>query len=404
MSQKPIIYKRPALAKYQLDAIFCSERYAIIEATTKAGKTVGCLAWILEKTITEGKAGREYWWAAPVIEQAKIAFRRAKNGLPRTIFSANETERSITFINGARLVFKSAEKPDNLYGEDVYAAVLDEASRVREESFHALRSTLTATRAPLRLIGNVKGRKNFFYKLARKAEAGEKGMHYAKITAWDAVKAGVLAKAEVEDARRLLPDAVFKELYLAIPTEDGSNPFGFKEIKSCIIPEISTRPPVAFGVDLAKSVDFTVIIGLDEQGRVAYFDRFQKSWKHTTADIIKAVGEEFCLVDSTGVGDPITETLQDGRSNFEGFKFSSVSKQQLMESLRLFIHRAEVFYPDGVIRNELDSFEYEYTRTGVRYNAPEGFFDDCVCSLALARLALKNKGDHTWTEEEFRLI
>jgi hypothetical protein len=33
---------------------------------------------------------------------------------------------------------------------------------------------------------------------------------------------------------------------------------------------------------------------------------------------------------------------------------------------------------------ELEQFEYQYTRTGVRYAAAEGLHDDCVCALALA--------------------
>jgi hypothetical protein len=37
-----------------------------------------------------------------------------------------------------------------------------------------------------------------------------------------------------------------------------------------------------------------------------------------------------------------------------------------------------------VLISELEEFEYEYTRTGVRYSAPEGFYDDYVCALALA--------------------
>jgi hypothetical protein len=48
---------------------------------------------------------------------------------------------------------KSGEKPDGLYGEDVFAAVIDEASRMREEAWHALRSTLTATRGMRISIG-----------------------------------------------------------------------------------------------------------------------------------------------------------------------------------------------------------------------------------------------------------
>jgi hypothetical protein len=369
------------LAKYQLDAIFCPERYALIEASTKAGKTVGCLAWLIEQSL-QGKANQNFWWVAPVYEQAKIAYRRLKNNLTQGIFKANETELSITFANGARIVCKSGEKPDNLYGEDVFAAVVDEASRLREEAWFALRSTLTATRAPVRIIGNVKGRKNWFYKMARKAETGADGMHFQKITAYDAIEAGVLDQAEIDDAQSVLPKEVFDELYLGIATEDGSNPFGVQDIQKCIAP-LSDLPPVAYGIDLAKSQDYTVEIGLDMHGCVCHFKRYQKPWNDTVDDIRGRV-KAGALVDSTGVGDAVLESLQKGRSNFEGFKFTSTSKQQLMEGLRLAIHGQHVRFPDGVIVSELESFEYEYTRTGVKYSAPSGEFDDCVCALALA--------------------
>ncbi len=141
------------------------------------------------------------------------------------------------------------------------------------------------------------------------------------------------------------------------------------------------------GCDLAKSHDFTVIIGLDEDGNVCFFERFQKSWNDTVIDIRAKIAVP-CFVDSTGVGDAVLESLQDGRNNFIGFKFTSASKQQIMEGLRLAIHQQKIGFPEGVITNELESFEYEYTRTGVRYSAPTGEFDDCVCALALANEAM----------------
>ncbi len=385
-----IQYQRPRLAPYQLDAIFCPERYAIIEASTKAGKTVGCLAWLIEQALA-GRSNQNFWWAAPVYEQAKIAFRRLKNNLSASIFRPNETELSLTFLNGARIVCKSAEKSDNLYGEDVFAAVADEASRMREESWFALRSTLTATKGPIRIIGNVKGRKNWFYKLARRAESGEANMRYQKITAHDATEAGVLDPDEIEDAKRVLTKEVFEELYLAIPTEDGSNPFGIKDIKACV-GELSTAEPVCYGIDLAKSHDYTVVVGLDAEGKTCRFERYQRPWNATVDDIRKEVGDQvYALVDSTGVGDAVLESLQKDRSNFEGFKFTSTSKQQLMEALRLAIQQKDVRYPDGVIVSELESFEFTYSRTGVKYSAPDGEFDDCVCALALAVTAFKNR-------------
>src|SRR5690606_36994105 len=133
----------------------------------------------------------------------------------------NESSLVYTFRNGARWVFKSAEKPDNLYGEDVADAVIDEASCCREEAWHVIRSTLTATRGPVRLIGNVKGRKNFFYRMARQAESGEPDMAYHKLTAYDAVDAGVLDAGEIKQAEAQLPAHVFRELYLADPADDG---------------------------------------------------------------------------------------------------------------------------------------------------------------------------------------
>ena len=188
---------------------------------------------------------------------------------------------------------------------------------------------------------------------------------------------------EVEDARRQLPEAVFKELYLAEPSDDGGNPFGQVAIENCVA-ELSTKPPVVFGVDLAKSVDWTVAIGLDEDGSVCAFERFQSPWEETSFRLEQLIGFTSAVVDSTGVGDPVVERLQRSLPNVQGFIFSSSSKQKLMEGLAIAIQTKQIEYPQGDITNELLAFGYEYTRTGVRYTAPDGLHDDCVMALGLA--------------------
>ncbi|HUC16967.1 MAG TPA: terminase family protein [Acetobacteraceae bacterium] len=383
MKEPEADYVRPWLYPRQLAAIFHGERYGIVEASTKAGKTVACLVWLVEQAMHGGE-GQAFWWVAPVYAQAEIAFRRMKIGLPKEYRVVNETKLTVTLANGAVIWFKSGEKPDTLYGEDVGAAVIDEASRVREEAWHAIRSTLTATQGPVRIIGNVKGRRNWFYHLARRAEGGEPGMRYARLTAMDAVEAGVLNAAEVQDAERALPAAVFRELYLAEASDDGANPFGLDAIAACVT-DMSAAAPICWGWDLAKSRDWTVGIALDAEGGVCRLERWQAPWQETIARVREAAGELPALVDATGAGDPVLEALQrGGAGNFAGFKFSATSKQQLMEGLAVAIQRRELRFPDGVLRAELDSFAFEYTRTGVRYAAPEGVHDDCVCALALA--------------------
>ena len=252
-STKPrtIRYRRPWMAPYQLDAIWTPKRYSVIEASTKAGKTAGCLVWLAEQAMA-GKPNRNYWWVAPVHRQAMIAYRRMKRGLPRGAYTHHDTEQRITLANGAHIWFLSGEKPDNLYGDDVFAAVMDEASRCREESWHAVRSTLTATKGPIRIIGNVRGRGTWAYSLGKRARRGDPDMHYAKITAYDAVAAGILSADEIEDAKRNLPNAVFRELYLAEATDIEGR------VYRSFGPENVTSDVSDIGGDILVGMDFNV--------------------------------------------------------------------------------------------------------------------------------------------------
>lgn len=376
-------YHRPWLYPKQSEAIFTPKRYSVIEASTKTGKTVGCMVWLLERSFA--RQGIR-WWVAPVYTQAEMVFRRMMRALPKDIYKANETKLTLIFPNGSVIFFKSAEKPDNLYGEDVADVVIDEATRVREESWHAIRSTLTATRGHARLIGNVRGRKNWAYKMARKAQADDLAeYHYAKLTAWDAVEAGILVEDEIEGARAALPETVFRELYLAEASEDGSNPFDLQAIHDCIAP-LAQGPASAWGWDLARGKrpgsDWTVGVGFNRERHTTAFFRFQAPWDQQVQRIKFATGRTPALVDATGVGDPIVEELQK-TGRVEGFVFSPRSKQGLMEGLALAIQQRDIRYPDGPIVDELETMEYEYTRTGVRYSAPEGMHDDCVMALGL---------------------
>lgn len=390
-------YTRPYLYPKQQKAIFSNRRWALCEASTKSGKTVASIARIIEwGLIGNGKVaaapGQNYWWVAPVSDQARIAFSRVKQNLTGGFTSRESPIPSIQLITGPVISFKSADNPDSLYGEDVYGAIIDEASRARPEAWYAVRSTLTATRGPCVMIGNVKGRRNWFYEFCRRAEAGQDpNASFMRITWRDAVEANVLDLEEIEDARRNLPEAVFKELYEAVANDDSGNPFGEDHIYACVFDpsdeSVSLGPPVAFGIDLAKHQDYLVVIGLDEAGKVAAFHRWNGvPWRDSIRRIHEIVGEDTpALVDSTGVGDPVLEELQEGHGNFRGLHFSPASKQRLMEGLAVSIQSHEIGFPDGQIKSELLSYEYVTYPSGVRYAAAQGWNDDCVCALALAR-------------------
>ena len=398
-----IIYTRPFLYKYQRAILDSDARFTVTEAATKVGKTASHIIWLFEQCL-QLKENTRVWWVAPTIGQAKIAFDRMKVQISsKEIFKSNETNRTITLITGGIMEFKTAEKPDNLFGDDVYAAVFDEFTRAREEAWFALRSTLTSTGGKCKFIGNTKGKGNWGYKMGVKAKNGMKDYEYFKITAYDAADEGMLTKdgrpfiEEIEEARRDLPDYVFNELYLAEANENAANPFGTEHINKCT-KELSKQPTEYYGIDLAKSVDWTVIIGMDKQGDTTEVHRFQKDWLQTKETIITVCHKNKPIViDSTGVGDAIVEDLQKHFNSMHGFKYTSTSKQQLMESLASSIHKGEIGFPSGAVKDELEIFEYVFTSTGVKYSAPQGFHDDCVNALALAnKCRIEHKGYGTY--------
>lgn len=325
------------------------------------------------KLITKAIQGEQIAYITPTYKLAKQFYEKLSASLPYP-----SKDLKIYFPNGGMVEFFTGERLDNLRGRKFHGVIVDEASFISDLEdgwLNSIRPTLTDYKGWGLFLSTPRG-KNFFYSLFMKG--GEPNWQSFKFTTFDNP---YIDKDEVEEARRQLPAPVFEQEYMANPMENAANPFGSQNIRDCIRP--MTSEPVCFGIDLAKSYDWSVIIGLDAGGNVAYFDRFQKDW-HSTKQVIKSLPRKPILLDSTGVGDPIFEELQREGLMVEGLKFTQNSKQQLMVGLQNAIHQKAIGYPSGVIVDELEIFEYQFTASGVKYSAPSGFNDDAVVSLALA--------------------
>ena len=398
-------------------------RFVVTEATTKAGKTMSHLELLLDRGIGTGEG--HWMWVATVGLTARIAFERAKDRLRGFIqrpdgesfrrvqvsdpipFTSRQSPAMEILCNGATFSFRSADKPDHIYGDDVRGLVGDEYTRWKEAAWTACYSLVVATKGWLRLIGNVKGRKNWGYRIARRAQAGEPGWGYHKLTAHHAASGGIIDPRVIEQAQRDLPDHVFRELFLAEAADDAGNPFGFSAIRACCGP-MSTRRPRSWGWDLAKSFDWTVGHGLDPGGVTAEWHRWNRTqlppgippgldyWEATERRIRDLTGNAAALVDATGLGDPVYERIAKGRPRIRPYVFSAPAKQRLMLGLASALQSRRVVIPGdptgntpSVVQAELEGFEYEYTAKGVRYAAPAGLHDDSVYALALAVAGLE---------------
>jgi phage FluMu gp28-like protein len=329
-------------------------------------------------SITEALAGRITGYVTPTYHLAKVFFDDIAKIIPSEIAQANKSDLTFKFVTGGEIRFFTGERLDNFRGLRLHNVIIDEAAYIphlQDAWNNAIRPTLTDFEGKALFISTPRG-KDFFYNLYLRNSGDWKSFKY---TTYDNP---FIKVSEIDDAKNSLPMAAFEQEFMANPAENAANPFGIDFIRQNI-QTLSNNNPICYGIDLAKSYDYTVILGLDINGAVCSFDRFQCDWNGTKAKIreLKNVPK---LIDATGVGDPIVEELQREDYLIEGFKFTSTSKQQLMEGLVTSIQQGNVKYPDGIIVDELSIFEYIYTANGVKYSAPNGMHDDCVCALALA--------------------
>lgn len=372
----------PELHENQQKIFDDTSRFRVVMCGRRFGKSE--LAQM--EIIFEAIKGHSVAYITPTYQLAKTFFNQLTKVLP---FENNKSDLVITFPNDGKVMFFTGERLDNLRGRKHHLVIVDEASfipNLEDGWLNSIRPTLTDYKGRALFLSTPKG-KNYFYQLYQKGIHGETDWSGFKFTTYDNP---YIDRNEVDEAKRQLPEAVFEQEYMANAMENAANPFGSQHIDKCVKP-LSTSAPMFYGIDLAKSVDWTVIVGLDSNGVVCHFERFQKDWASTKEQILKLNRSRPVVIDSTGVGDAITEELQRHFQFMHGFKYTSTSKQQLMELLASEIHQGAVGYPDGVIKDELGVFEYQFTATGVRYSAPSGFHDDCVNALALA---VRCKNDH----------
>jgi phage FluMu gp28-like protein len=100
------------------------------------------------------------------------------------------------------------------------------------------------------------------------------------------------------------------------------------------------------------------------------------------------------LVDSTGVGDYITEDMTNtGLDNTEGITFTQETKQEMAQYLKQIMTEKRLFIPyDSELIAELNLERYELTKEGkTKLSHPQGTHDDRFWALALATYAARTQ-------------
>ena len=175
------------------------QRWAVMVAHRRAGKTVACVNDMIRAALTEGKQDARYAYIAPQFNQAKdvawMYIRRFCGVIPGAEF--NESELRVDLPNGARIRLYGADNPDRLRGIYLDGVVLDEYADMRPSVWgEIVRPLLTDRQGWATFIGTPKGR-NAFWSVWDQAQDNDRWFRLML----RASETGILPADELSEAR-----------------------------------------------------------------------------------------------------------------------------------------------------------------------------------------------------------
>lgn len=376
----------------QLVVLNSNARFRVLACGTRWGKSL-LAAYIAFKELL--KSNRHIWIVAPTYDLGNKIFRYLEQfiGLGLPDVASAIVKRPFPRVQtpwGSWVEVRSAENPTSLLGEEIDMVVIDEASRISEDVWNGYIYSRLGTRKGKAVIISTPYGKNWFYNEWVKAQSEKGAFHFPTNSN------PYYPPEEWDKAKAVLPEQTFRQDFEAEFLDDAAAVFRDSAINACISEKaLSDAQPTKMylmGVDLGKYKDFTVLTVLErDTNKVVHIDRFKDiNWPMQKARIVSTArrynNARLC-VDSTGLGDPITDDLRVEGLVVDDLKISGKSKTQLVLKLAgMMEQRALEIPPHEELLRELRAFKQEYneSETRILYGAPEGMHDDCVISLALA--------------------
>ncbi len=311
-----------------------------------------------------------------------------------------ESERRIDCRGGGMIAARSAHQPDNLRGEGLDLAILDEAAYMERRVWQeVLRPMLATTRGRALFLSTPFGR-NWFWDIFRigldSAESDWQAFHFTTGSN------PLIDAAELASIRRQTPAHIWQSEYEAQFNDDGGQVF--RGLRAALRPGSQPSAPEAghvyvAGVDWGRNHDYTVIVIIDATARqMVALDRFNQTGWALQRGRLQALAERWqpqvIWAEANSFGAPNIEALQAEGLPMRSFLTTSKSKSPLIEALALAIERGYLtLLDDPVLLAELASFALErLPGGGYRYGAPAGAHDDTVIATALAWHGVEHGG------------
>src|SRR3989304_9208154 len=269
-----------------------SQRWAVLVAHRRAGKTVACINDVIAKALQLKRQHGRYAYVAPFLAQAKeVAWEYLKRFALPALKDKNESELWVELLNGARIRIHGADNPDRLRGAYLDGVVLDEYADMRTSVWgEVVRPMLADYQGWAPFIGTPKGR-NEFFQLWDRSQADRRWFS----AMLRASETGLLPANELQDARGdMTPEQYEQEFECSFEAAILGAYFG-KEIaqagregRICSVP-YEPLLPVNTAWDLGKGQHMAVWFWQMVGSEIRVIDHHQGSQNDSIPETVSAI-------------------------------------------------------------------------------------------------------------------
>lgn len=394
----------------QLDIIKSTARFKVVNAGRRFGKTKIAARILVTKAIEQ--PGMLGWWIAPEYKNIKRGYAEVVSQIPPALLAkpappVTSQNLVLEFKSGSVLEFYSGKNPDAMAGAGVDYAVIDEAALVPHGGDvvwnQLVRPTLMDRGGGALFISTPRG-KNWFWELYNKGLSGHPSnrdwacWHRTSLdnptipeNVADPEERKRRRELEVEEARLIMPEMLFKQEILAQFMSSAASIFNLDTAGTVVDGTAEAKGSVFVGIDLAKKEDFTVISAARAEDRMPVYHRRFNELKWTDQremihdairEIYEAGAEEIRVgIDATGVGEAIADDLENEGLDVERIVFTNAWKERAVGVLSRDFQNGDAHILESA-RSEFDHYEYEMTPAGnYKFESSVGHDDEVSAKL-----------------------
>lgn len=323
-------------------------------------------------------------------------------------------QQEIHFMNGAVLLFRSAEMGDNLRGDTVNFMFIDEAAFIPKKTImEILLPMLTRTKGRILIFSTPNGR-NWFYDMFVDGQKEENHKNIISIRSDYRELNDEDVNMVINSLRQNMTSNQFAREVLGEFVTDGSL---FSNVEGRLFPEgheIDYKCDRFIGIDVGVVNDFTVLTCINKHGEVIDIDRFNtkednlsyEQYKQRIKDFVTK-HDQYLVAAYFEINnkDLLYEDIMTDETMYkiEAFNTNISTKPKIINNLIKMFEDGDILIPDyDVLIAELYAYASKTNPiTGkVQFQNQGEAHDDTVSSLALAAWARREWCDGGYTQFE----